>query len=166
MNERISTAFLRLSLTGWTNWTSKFAIERDNFVLLLTRAIWFELQMCPVIVALSEIRHTRVPLSEMCWAKSGIERGCFFKKEIWSQNNFGYTHICLWLRALSGPEVGYIQLLRTTVRRKLSELWKNCEILQLSTLGTVAIYHRLVVARGSFFSYWIWAWGQRLVEWG
>ena len=44
--------------------------------------------------------------------KSCIERD----EEIWSQNNFGYTHICLWLRALSGPELGYIQVLRTTVR--------------------------------------------------
>ena len=32
-------------------------------------------------------------------------------------------------------------------------------------LGTVAIYQRLVVAGGGFFSYWIWARGQRLVEW-
>ena len=163
MNERISTAFLRLSSTGWTNWTSKFAIERDNFVLLLTRAIWFELQMCPAIVALSEIRHTRVPLSEMCWAKSGIERGCFLKKEIWSQNNFGYTHICLWL---SGLEVGYIQLLRTTVRG-------NCQSYE-KIVRSYSCPHwvQLLFISGSsspgavFFSYWIWAQGQRLVEWG
>ena len=32
-------------------------------------------------------------------------------------------------------------------------------------LGTVAIYQRLVVAGGGFFFYWIWARGQRLVEW-
>ena len=36
-------------------------------------------------------------------------------------------------------------------QRKLSELWKNCKILQLSPLGTVAIYQRLVVAGGGFF---------------
>ena len=34
---------------------------------------------------------------------------------------------------------------------QLSELWKNCKILQLSPLGTVAIYQRLVVAGGGFF---------------
>ena len=36
-------------------------------------------------------------------------------------------------------------------QRKLSVLWKNCKILQLSPLGTVAIYQRLVVAGGGFF---------------
>ena len=58
--------------------------------------------------------------------KSCIERD----EEIWSQNNFGYTHICLWLRALSGPELGYIQVLRTTVRgncQSYEKIVKSCE---------------------------------------
>ena len=39
----------------------------------------------------------------------------------------------------------------TTVRGNCQCSEKNCKILQLSPLGTVAIYHRLVVAGGGFF---------------
>ena len=159
--------------------------------------------MCPAIVALSEIRHTRVALSERCWAKSGMKRGCFLKKEIESQSNFGYTHNCLWLRALSGPEVGYIQLLRTTVRGNCQSYekivrsyscphWVQLLFIIGSSLpgaffspigsgpGGSGLWNgdrdkhwvQLLFISGSsspgavFFSYWIWARGQRLVEWG
>ena len=34
----------------------------------------------------------------------------YLKKQIWRPNNLGYIQFCLCLWALSGPEVGYIQL--------------------------------------------------------
>ena len=34
----------------------------------------------------------------------------FKKNQIWEPNNHGYIQLCLCLWALSGPEVGYIQL--------------------------------------------------------
>ena len=34
----------------------------------------------------------------------------FQKNQIWRPNNNGYIQFCLCLWALSGPEVGYIQL--------------------------------------------------------
>ena len=49
------------------------------------------------------------------------------KNQIWEPNNHGYIQLCLCLWALSGPEVGYIQLKRLLCPtiRFTCQLFKN-----------------------------------------
>ena len=75
----------------------------------------------------------------------------FFKKRDLESKQFWIYAYLLMTAGPVGPGGGIYSIIEDNCQRKLSELWKNCEILQLSTLGTVAIYHRLVVAGGGFF---------------
>ena len=83
------------------------------------------------------------------------------KKNVWRPSNLGYD---LWAYDCGG----YIQLWRTTV----IAMKQAKKMVQVDVRDRDKHWIQLLFIIGSsspgavFFSYWIWAQGQRLVEWG
>ena len=170
--------------------------------------------MCPAIIALSEIRHTRVALSEMkrfgvktildirifaydcgpCRARSWdifkywgqlSEETVRAMKKLWNLTvvHTGYScYLSLDMgpgAAACGMEIEintgyscYLSVVRRSRGRFFSPIGSGPGGSSLWNGDRDKHWVQLLFIRGSsspgavFFSYWIWARGQRLVEWG